>query len=148
MQTKCNNAAHPDSFGNYREAKVVQIKHHWFWKLGYTFEQLNETRSLKNLHVLLLEEDHYLMPDSIHVLRKLSEKYELMFGNIFQHKQKIFNFGKIRDFLNFVKKYIKKLIFSLRFIKFKTYENFEKCILFKNFIILSKKTLKFDISII
>ena len=88
------------------------------------------------------------MPDSIHVLRKLSEKYELMFGNIFQHKQKIFNFGKIRDFLNFVKKYIKKLIFSLRFIKFKTYENFEKCILFKNFIILSKKTLKFDISII
>jgi alpha-1,6-mannosyl-glycoprotein beta-1,2-N-acetylglucosaminyltransferase len=38
------------------------------------FEQLNETRDMKNLHVLLLEEDHFLFPDSIHVLRKLSEK--------------------------------------------------------------------------
>jgi hypothetical protein len=30
---KCNNAGNFDTFGNYREAKVVQIKHHWFWKV-------------------------------------------------------------------------------------------------------------------
>lgn len=70
----CNNAFNPDSFGNYREHTIVQIKHHWFWKLGYTFEQLNETRDLNNLHVLLLEEDYFLFPDAIHTLRKLSER--------------------------------------------------------------------------
>ena len=74
LKLKCSNAAHPDTFGNYRESKVVQIKHHWIWKLSFVFEKLNETKHLENLHVLLLEEDYYLMPDSIHVLRKLSEK--------------------------------------------------------------------------
>ena len=74
LKLKCSNAAHPDTFGNYRESKVVQIKHHWIWKLSFVFEKLNETKNLENLHVLLLEEDYYLMPDSIHVLRKLSEK--------------------------------------------------------------------------
>ena len=73
LKMKCNNAAHPDTFGNYRESKVVQIKHHWMWKLSYVFERLNETKNLENLHVLLLEEDYYLMPDSIHVLRMLIE---------------------------------------------------------------------------
>ena len=73
LMDKCQNAAHPDSFGNYRESKVVQIKHHWLWKLSFVFEKLYETKSLTNLHVLLLEDDYYLMPDSIHVLRKLSE---------------------------------------------------------------------------
>lgn len=29
---------------------------------------------MENLHVLLLEEDYYMMPDAIHVLRKLTEK--------------------------------------------------------------------------
>jgi hypothetical protein len=74
LKEKCNTAAHPDTFGNYRAAKVVQIKHHWIWKLSYVFEMFNETKNIDNLHVLLLEEDYYLMPDSIHVLRKLSEK--------------------------------------------------------------------------
>lgn len=35
---------------------------------------MNETRNLNNLQVLLLEEDYFLFPDAIHVLRKLSEK--------------------------------------------------------------------------
>jgi hypothetical protein len=33
LMSKCQNAAHPDTFGNYRESKVVQIKHHWLWKV-------------------------------------------------------------------------------------------------------------------
>jgi hypothetical protein len=44
-------------------------------QISFIFDKLNETRLINNLHVLLLEEDHYLLPDSIHVLRKLSEKY-------------------------------------------------------------------------
>jgi alpha-1,6-mannosyl-glycoprotein beta-1,2-N-acetylglucosaminyltransferase len=91
----CSNAAYSDSFGKYREASVVQIKHHWIWKvlfyllehslfttslsflftskLAYVFEKLNITKTLENLYVLLLEEDHYLMPDALHVLRQLTQ---------------------------------------------------------------------------
>lgn len=74
IKVGCNNAYHSDSFGHYREAKVVQIKHHWLWKLGYVFEKVTDLKNIKDLQVLLLEEDYYLMPDAIHVLRKLSEK--------------------------------------------------------------------------
>ena len=76
---KCQNAAHPDQYGNYREAKMAQIKHHWIWKLGFVFEQFNETLALDNLHVLLLEEDHYLFPDALHSLKILAEKYFNLF---------------------------------------------------------------------
>ncbi len=74
IKARCNNAYHADSFGHYREHNIVQIKHHWFWKMSYVFEKLNATGELNDLQVLLLEEDHYLMPDAIHILRKLSEK--------------------------------------------------------------------------
>ena len=30
----CTNAAHPDSYGHYREAIVTAIKHHWWWKVS------------------------------------------------------------------------------------------------------------------
>jgi len=53
---------------------VVQIKHHWFWKISYVFEELKVVGGLRDLQVLFLEEDHYVMPDAIQVLRKLSEK--------------------------------------------------------------------------
>lgn len=70
----CCNAAYSDTFGHNREAEFVQIKHHWTWKLSHLFETLPETSRIENLKVLLLEEDHILMPDAIHVLNKLSEK--------------------------------------------------------------------------
>lgn len=74
IRAKCNNAYHADSFGHYREHKIVQIKHHWLWKISYVFEKLNATSRLADMQVLLLEEDHFMMPDAIHVLRKLSTK--------------------------------------------------------------------------
>ncbi|CAF0703814.1 unnamed protein product [Brachionus calyciflorus] len=73
-QLKCNNADHPDTFGHYRESKIVQIKHHWFWKLNYIFDKLSLTSRMENLHVLLLEEDHYLFQDSIHIIHQLTDK--------------------------------------------------------------------------
>lgn len=42
--------------------------------MAFVFEKLKVTKQLNNLQILLLEEDYYLFPDSIHVLRKLSEK--------------------------------------------------------------------------
>lgn len=74
IKVNCNNRFYPDQYGHYREEKIVQIKHHWFWKISYVFERLKVTKNLENLQILLLEEDHYLMPDSIYMLRKLSEK--------------------------------------------------------------------------
>lgn len=29
----CSNKAYPDIYKHYREAKFVQIKHHWMWKV-------------------------------------------------------------------------------------------------------------------
>ena len=75
-ESNCTNADYPDMYGHYREHDVVQIKHHWFWKISYVFEELKVVGGLRDLQVLFLEEDHFVMPDAIQVLRKLSEKYK------------------------------------------------------------------------
>lgn len=64
----CTNAAHPDLYGHYREAKFTQTKHHWWWKANRVFDQLTVTRNHTGM-VLFLEEDHYVVEDFIHVLR-------------------------------------------------------------------------------
>jgi len=69
----CANAKSYDSYGHYRSYKVVQIKLHWFWKLNFLFEQIRYL-SDKNFDVLLLEEDYFLMPDSLYLIHKLKEK--------------------------------------------------------------------------
>lgn len=35
----CANHDYPDTYGNYRTAKLSQVKHHWWWKVNET-EQL------------------------------------------------------------------------------------------------------------
>lgn len=65
----CNNAEFPDMYGHYREVGVVQIKHHWFWKLNMVFSGMREIH--KNVGpVLFLEEDNYVSPDLIHIMKK------------------------------------------------------------------------------
>ncbi|KAH9528293.1 Alpha-1,6-mannosyl-glycoprotein 2-beta-N-acetylglucosaminyltransferase [Dermatophagoides farinae] len=75
LEINCVNAGQPDSYGHYREAKITQTKHHWWWKLWYVMEHLPQTR---NHHgdFLFIEEDHYVSPDLIHhwKLMKLSQK--------------------------------------------------------------------------
>lgn len=66
----CQNAAYPDSFGHYREAKFCQTKHHWWWKINRVMDALNITTH-HNGPFMFLEEDHYVVPDVIHVLRKM-----------------------------------------------------------------------------
>ncbi|KAJ1104136.1 hypothetical protein NDU88_001551 [Pleurodeles waltl] len=70
---KCNNAAFPDSFGHYREAKFSQTKHHWWWKLHFVWERIKVLKDYEGL-VLLIEEDHYMSPDFYHVLKKMWSK--------------------------------------------------------------------------
>ncbi|XP_061609384.1 alpha-1,6-mannosyl-glycoprotein 2-beta-N-acetylglucosaminyltransferase [Phyllopteryx taeniolatus] len=71
LKLGCINAEYPDSFGHYREAKFSQTKHHWWWKLHFTWDRVHVLQDHKGL-VLLIEEDHFLSPDFIHLLRLMS----------------------------------------------------------------------------
>ncbi|TMS36067.1 hypothetical protein L596_003329 [Steinernema carpocapsae] len=73
---KCNNWQHPDKYGNYRVAKLTQIKQHWWWKVNYVFDGIVKNYGLTNSYVLLLEEDHYVSPDFLHVLYLMIENRE------------------------------------------------------------------------
>lgn len=69
MALGCNNAAHPDMYGHYREAQFTMTKHHWWWKANRVFHDLRSTRNHQGL-VLFLEEDHYVSPDFYEVIQK------------------------------------------------------------------------------
>ncbi|XP_037305757.2 alpha-1,6-mannosyl-glycoprotein 2-beta-N-acetylglucosaminyltransferase [Pungitius pungitius] len=71
LKLGCINAEYPDSFGHYREAKFSQTKHHWWWKLHFVWDRVRVLEDHRGL-VLLLEEDHYVAPDFIHLLRLMS----------------------------------------------------------------------------
>ncbi|KAK6029919.1 N-acetylglucosaminyltransferase II [Ostertagia ostertagi] len=71
LSSKCKNAEHPDKYGNYRVAKLTQVKHHWWWKMNYVFDGVFDRYGLTDAWVLLLEEDHYVVPDALHVLHNI-----------------------------------------------------------------------------
>ncbi|KAM8826868.1 alpha-1,6-mannosyl-glycoprotein 2-beta-N-acetylglucosaminyltransferase [Synchiropus picturatus] len=71
LKIGCINADYPDSFGHYREAKFSQTKHHWWWKLHFVWDRVKTLADFKGL-VLLIEEDHYMSPDFIHLLKLMS----------------------------------------------------------------------------
>lgn len=64
--TKCTGKA--DTYGNYREASVVNIKHHWWWKLNFIRQKFQNFTNL-----ILLEEDHVVTADFIHTIRMMNE---------------------------------------------------------------------------
>lgn len=71
LKLGCINAEYPDSFGHYREAKFSQTKHHWWWKLHFVWDRVRALNDHKGL-VLLVEEDHYLSADFIHLLKLMT----------------------------------------------------------------------------
>uniref|UniRef100_A0A1I7WN49 Alpha-1,6-mannosyl-glycoprotein 2-beta-N-acetylglucosaminyltransferase n=1 Tax=Heterorhabditis bacteriophora TaxID=37862 RepID=A0A1I7WN49_HETBA len=71
---KCRNSGYPDKYGNFRVAKLTQIKHHWWWKMNYVFDGIIDRFGLSDAWVLLLEEDHYVTPDALHVLNIITER--------------------------------------------------------------------------
>ncbi|VDN01223.1 unnamed protein product [Thelazia callipaeda] len=66
---KCNNWENSDKYGHFRVAKFTQIKHHWWWKINYVFDGIMKQYSLTNAWVIMLEEDHYVAPDFLHVMQ-------------------------------------------------------------------------------
>uniref|UniRef100_A0A7I5EBV0 Alpha-1,6-mannosyl-glycoprotein 2-beta-N-acetylglucosaminyltransferase n=1 Tax=Haemonchus contortus TaxID=6289 RepID=A0A7I5EBV0_HAECO len=76
VSAKCKNAQYPDKYGNYRVAKITQVKHHWWWKMNYVFDGVFDRYGLSDAWVLLLEEDHYVVPDALHVLNNIIQNRE------------------------------------------------------------------------
>ncbi|XP_046358531.1 alpha-1,6-mannosyl-glycoprotein 2-beta-N-acetylglucosaminyltransferase-like [Haliotis cracherodii] len=70
LKRNCNNAAHPDKYGHYREAKYCQAKHHWMWKLHHVFEDLDVMKDYEGM-VLLLEDDYYVTEDVLTILQMM-----------------------------------------------------------------------------
>ncbi|XP_052771570.1 alpha-1,6-mannosyl-glycoprotein 2-beta-N-acetylglucosaminyltransferase-like isoform X2 [Mya arenaria] len=70
VKKKCKNAAYPDKYGHYREARYCQTKHHWLWKLHHVFEHVQVMSNYEGL-LLLLEEDYYVTPDVISILQMM-----------------------------------------------------------------------------
>ncbi|XP_003740359.1 alpha-1,6-mannosyl-glycoprotein 2-beta-N-acetylglucosaminyltransferase [Galendromus occidentalis] len=64
----CQNYGFPDLHGHYREGKFCQTKHHWWWKINRVMDALNVTMFHRGPFIFL-EEDHYVAPDLLHVLR-------------------------------------------------------------------------------
>ncbi|TNN44085.1 Alpha-1,6-mannosyl-glycoprotein 2-beta-N-acetylglucosaminyltransferase [Liparis tanakae] len=71
LKLGCINAEYPDSFGHYREAKFSQTKHHWWWKLHFAWDRVRVLKEHAGA-MLLIEEDHYVAPDFIHVLKLMA----------------------------------------------------------------------------
>lgn len=69
-KSNCNNWKHPDKYGNYRVAKYSQVKHHWWWKMNYVFDGVARLQKYDGW-MLLLEEDHYVSPDFLHVFEQM-----------------------------------------------------------------------------
>ncbi|CAF1174208.1 unnamed protein product [Adineta ricciae] len=76
LAVRCNNAPHPDRYGHYREVSIVQIKHHWWWKLNYVHNSIDILQNRSDYLLLLLEEDFYLSPDALVFLRKMENEKE------------------------------------------------------------------------
>uniref|UniRef100_A0A7E4V047 Alpha-1,6-mannosyl-glycoprotein 2-beta-N-acetylglucosaminyltransferase n=1 Tax=Panagrellus redivivus TaxID=6233 RepID=A0A7E4V047_PANRE len=70
-ETKCGGYDHPDTYGHYRLGSLSQIKHHWWWKMNYVYDGIMKRYGLTKHYVVLLEEDHYVSPDFVHVMKQM-----------------------------------------------------------------------------
>uniref|UniRef100_A0AC34QKI0 Alpha-1,6-mannosyl-glycoprotein 2-beta-N-acetylglucosaminyltransferase n=1 Tax=Panagrolaimus sp. JU765 TaxID=591449 RepID=A0AC34QKI0_9BILA len=73
LASGCKNYLNHDSYGHYRIPGISQIKHHWWWKMNYVFDGIIRRYNLTSAYVVLLEEDHYVSPDFIHVLQMMAK---------------------------------------------------------------------------
>lgn len=60
-----------DKYCSNRDARRVEHKHHWWWKACFIFNNLDWSDSYKGT-VIFLEEDNYVLPDLLYMLRYTS----------------------------------------------------------------------------
>ncbi|CAH8513167.1 unnamed protein product [Schistosoma turkestanicum] len=68
----CFNARWPDTYHHYRESHFTQIKHHWLWKIEFVMNHFYPTKYY-NDYFILLEEDHFVVEDILHVCGLISK---------------------------------------------------------------------------
>lgn len=51
-----------------RDGRLTEHKHHWWWKASFVFNNLDWSGNYKGT-VIFLEEDNYVLPDLLHMLR-------------------------------------------------------------------------------
>uniref|UniRef100_A0AC35U8C6 Alpha-1,6-mannosyl-glycoprotein 2-beta-N-acetylglucosaminyltransferase n=1 Tax=Rhabditophanes sp. KR3021 TaxID=114890 RepID=A0AC35U8C6_9BILA len=73
LKEKCLSVNQSDTYGHFRSKKLSQIKQHWWWKLNYVFGKIMPKYNLAG-QVILIEEDHYVMPDMLHMLDEMNEQ--------------------------------------------------------------------------
>nr|CAH8854199.1 unnamed protein product [Trichobilharzia regenti] len=71
----CLNADWPDTYKHYRESRFTQIKNHWLWKIQFILEHFYPTKYY-NGYFILLEEDHFVLEDILHVTSLISTKFQ------------------------------------------------------------------------
>ena len=81
LKVNCTNALNPDTYGHFRNYKIVQIKNHWFWKISFVFDWYLLTKSLSKLSVILLEDDFFLYPDTLYIMNELNKVITNSLGN-------------------------------------------------------------------
>uniref|UniRef100_A0A914LCD0 Alpha-1,6-mannosyl-glycoprotein 2-beta-N-acetylglucosaminyltransferase n=1 Tax=Meloidogyne incognita TaxID=6306 RepID=A0A914LCD0_MELIC len=77
--TNCLGEEFADVGGHYRNPKLTQIKHHWWWKMNFLFDSVLPAYGLEEKLLILLEEDHLVAPDFIHLLNLMEKKRAKVF---------------------------------------------------------------------
>ncbi|CAK5074057.1 unnamed protein product [Meloidogyne enterolobii] len=77
--TNCLGEEFSDVGGHYRNPKLTQIKHHWWWKMNFLFDSVLPAYGLEEKLLILLEEDHLVAPDFIYVLNLMEKKRAKVF---------------------------------------------------------------------
>lgn len=57
-----------DKYCSNRDARLTEHKHHWWWKACFVFNNLDWSDNYKGT-VVFLEEDNYVLPDLLYMLR-------------------------------------------------------------------------------
>ncbi|KAI0988923.1 hypothetical protein GJ496_011851 [Pomphorhynchus laevis] len=70
LSKQCLNEQFPDSFNNYRDAEIVQIKHHWWLKVNFVFGKLRILKNITDIRLIFIEEDFYVLSDLLFICEK------------------------------------------------------------------------------
>lgn len=84
---------------HFREAHIVNIKHHWWWKLNFVAQFFSFD------HLVLLEEDHALTSDALHVMElmeNLPNDSDLMALGHYKANLKLSPQVSIKNFIFFI----------------------------------------------
>ncbi|KAF9410375.1 hypothetical protein HW555_010501 [Spodoptera exigua] len=67
------------TFCSSRDGRLTEHKHHWWWKASFIFNNLDWSATFKGT-VIFLQEDDYVLPDLLHMLRYMRRSHAYLPG--------------------------------------------------------------------